>query len=256
MAGAVMVQDLGKRFRRYQADPPRSIKEAVFRGLRGLRSTETFWALRHMDFEVEPGRIIGIIGHNGAGKSTLLRLIGGIGVPDEGHIEVRGRIAGMLDLGAGFHPDLSGRVNVYVNGIVAGLTRVEVRERFEAIVEFAELSKVIDNPLRTFSQGMRQRLGFAVVTHTDPDVLLIDELLAVGDQRFGRKCLDRITQFREAGCAIVLVSHGLAAVSELCDEAIQIHQGRIVARGPATEVVLAYENEGRPSLTWESGIPD
>jgi len=244
VTSAVTVLKLGKCFRRYRTNRPRSIKESIFRGLRGMQPLDTFWALRNIDFEVDRGRILGIIGHNGAGKSTLLRMVGGIGRPDEGCIEVHGRTTGLLDLGAGFHPDLSGRENLYVNGIVAGLTRAEVHERFEAIVEFAELSKAIDSPLRTYSQGMRQRLGFAVATHTDPDVLLIDEMLAVGDQRFNRKCLDRIAQFRDAGCAIILVSHGLVAVRELCDEAIQLRQGEIVDRGPAEDVVLEYEKEG------------
>jgi homopolymeric O-antigen transport system ATP-binding protein len=242
---AVVVHELGKRFRRYRGDRPRSIKEAIFRGLRGVRPAETFWALRHIGFDVGPGRILGLIGHNGAGKSTLLRLIGGVGRPDEGRISVRGRVTGLLDLGAGFHPDLSGRENVYVNGIVAGLTRADVRRRFDAIVDFAGLATAIDSPLRTYSQGMRQRLGFAVAVHTDPDVLLIDEMLAVGDQQFNRKCLDRVARFKQAGCAIVLASHRLGSVGEFCDEAIHLRHGEIVSRGPAADVVLGYEREER-----------
>ena len=245
MVSAVEVQQLGKRFSRRRADRARSIKEAFFRGFRGVSPGETFWALRNVTLEVNQGRILGIIGHNGAGKSTLLRMIGGIGRPDEGCINVRGRVVGLMELGAGFHPDLSGRENVYVNGIVAGLMRSEVHKRFDAIVDFAELANAIDSPLRTYSQGMRQRLGFAVVTHTDPDVLLIDELLAVGDQRFNRKCMDRIAQFRDRGCAVIIVSHQLASVRKLCDEAIQLRQGEIVARGPAADVVLGYEKEER-----------
>lgn len=243
MASAVEVRQLGKRFSRRRADRARSIKEAFFRGFRGVGPGAAFWALRNVTLEVGQGRILGIIGHNGAGKSTLLRMIGGIGRPDEGRIKVRGRVVGLMELGAGFHPDLSGRENVYVNGIVAGLMRSEVRRRFDAIVDFAELSDAIDSPLRTYSQGMRQRLGFAVVTHTDPDVLLIDELLAVGDQHFNRKCLDRIAHFRDKGCAVIIVSHQLASVRKLCDEAIQLRQGEIVARGPAADVVLGYEKE-------------
>ena len=250
----VVVDCVGKRFRRYRADRPRSIKEALLRGLKGVRAGTTFWALRHISLEVDRGRIFGIIGHNGAGKSTLLRLIGGIGLPDEGRITISSaRLVGVLDLGAGFHPDLSGRENVYVNGIVAGLRRAEVRQRFDSIVEFAELAQVIDTPLRTYSQGMRQRLGFAVAIHTDPDVLLIDELLAVGDQRFNRKCRDRILGFRDTGCAVVLVSHQLAAVRELCDEAIHLCDGEVVAAGPAAEVVLGYgQEELDTSMTQET----
>ena len=248
MASAIAVHELGKRFWRHTADRPLSIKEAVFRGLRGVLPTEIFWALRHVSFEVEPASIVGIIGHNGAGKSTLLRMIGGVGRPDEGRLTVRGRVTGILDLGAGFHPDLSGRENVFVNGVIAGLTRHEVRQRFEAIVEFAELSAFIDSPLRTYSQGMRQRLGFAVATHTDADVLLIDEMLAVGDHRFNRKCLDRIAEFRTRGCAVVLASHALSSVRELCDHAIQLCEGRIVASGSAEAVVSGYEENGRPPV--------
>jgi lipopolysaccharide transport system ATP-binding protein len=243
VAGAVEIQGLGKRFRRFRSDRPRSVKEALFRGLQGVRPADSFWALRDVSLRVEAGRILGIIGQNGAGKSTLLRMIGGVGRPDEGRMRVRGRVAGLLDLGAGFHPDLSGRENVYVNGIVAGLTRAEVRARFDAIVEFAELAAAIDNPLRTYSQGMRQRLGFAVATHTDPDVLLIDEMLAVGDRRFTRKCTERIAGFKELGCAVILVSHQLASVRELCDEVIELRGGRVSSRGPAVEVVDAYEDE-------------
>jgi lipopolysaccharide transport system ATP-binding protein len=243
MVNAVTVTSLGKRFQRFRTDRPRSIKEMLFRGLSGMQAPASFWALRHIDLEVERGSILAIIGHNGAGKSTLLRLIGNIGRPDEGRVEVSGCVTGLLELGTGFHPDLSGRENVYVSGIVAGLTRAEVRERFEAIVDFAELKDDIDSPLRAFSQGMKQRLGFAVATHTDPEILLIDEMLAVGDRRFNRKCIDRISQFREAGCAIILVTHSMAAVRKLCDEAIQLRQGEIVARGAAEEVVCGYEAE-------------
>jgi lipopolysaccharide transport system ATP-binding protein len=243
VASAIATHELGKRFRRHTADRPRSIKEAVFRGLRGVIPSEIFWALRHISFEVKPASIVGIIGHNGAGKSTLLRMIGGIGRPDEGRLRVRGRVAGILELGAGFHPDLSGRENVFVNGVIAGLTRHEVRQRFEAIVEFAELSAFIDSPLRTYSQGMRQRLGFAVATHTDADVLLIDEMLAVGDQRFNRKCLDRIVAFKTQGCAVVVASHALASVRELCDQAIQLCEGEMVASGSAEAVVRGYEDD-------------
>jgi lipopolysaccharide transport system ATP-binding protein len=245
---AVAIHGLGKCFRIHQADRPLSLKEAIFRGMRGVFPTETFWALRHINLEVQPGSIAGLIGHNGAGKSTLLRMIGGIGRPNEGSVTVRGRIAGLLDLGAGFHPDLSGRENVFVNGVIGGLTRSEVRERFEAIVEFAELSAFIDRPLRTYSAGMQQRLGFAVATHTNADVLLVDEMLAMGDQHFNRKCLDRIVEFRRRGCCIVLASHSLSLVRKLCDQAVQLRHGGMVACGPPEAVVAAYEREDRAEL--------
>lgn len=243
MESAVAIRGLGKRFRIHKANRPLSIKEAVFRGLRGVVPTDTFWALRNVSLDVQPGSIVGLVGHNGAGKSTLLRMVGGIGRPNEGSVEVRGRVAGLLDLGAGFHPDLSGRENVFVNGIIAGLTRNEVRHRFDAIVEFAELSAFIDNPLRTYSAGMRARLGFAVATHTDAEVLLIDEMLAVGDQHFNAKCTERIAEFRARGCAVLLASHSLDAVRELCNQAVQLRHGEMVAYGATATVVLAYEQE-------------
>lgn len=251
MAGAVSVRRIGKRFRRFHGDRPRSLKQALFRGLRGVRPQDTFWALRDVSFDVVSGRILGVIGHNGAGKSTLLRMIGGIGRPDEGTVQVCGHLVGMLDLGAGFSLDLSGRENVYVNGVIGGLTLAQVQERFDDIVDFAELAEVIESPLRTYSQGMRQRLGFSVAMHCEADVLLVDELLAVGDQRFNRKCMERIESFRASGGAIVLVSHSLDAVRNFCDEAIQIRQGRVVARGSAQDVVAAYERETvQPRSVW------
>lgn len=248
MTGAVIVRDLGKRFQRFNPDRPRSLKAAIFRGLGGLHLQDRFWALRHVGFTVNQGNILGIIGHNGAGKSTLLRLIAGVGKPDEGQIEIHGRVTGILQLGAGFHPDLSGRENLYINGIIAGLTRREVRRQFETITEFSELSKVIDSPLRTYSKGMQARLGFAVATHTYPDVLLVDEMLAVGDQHFNRKCLDRISYLRTTGCTVVLVSHSLAAVKELCDEVILLSWGEVIARGPAKEVVKRYNTARRSEV--------
>jgi lipopolysaccharide transport system ATP-binding protein len=247
--GRIRTVKLGKRFRRYRADRPRSAKEAFLRGLRGIRSSETFWALRNVDLEIGPGRMLGIIGHNGAGKSTLLQLICGVGRLDEGSVETRGRVAGLLELGAGFHPDLTGRENVLVSGVIAGLTRSEVLHRFDSIVEFAELASFIDSPLRTYSQGMRLRLGFAIATHTEPEVLVIDEMLAVGDRRFRRKCLDRIAEFKSTGCAIAIASHDLNSVREHCDEAIQLRHGEIVARGASEAVARQYEEEQHAPLT-------
>ncbi len=183
------------------------------------------------------------MGPNGAGKSTLLRLIGGVGRPDEGQVTVQGRIGALLDLGAGFHPDLTGRENVFVNGVIAGLTRHEVAQRFDAIVDFAELGAFIDNPLRTYSTGMQMRLGFAVAVHIDPEILLIDEILAVGDLAFQRKCLDRIAQFKDEGCTIILVSHDANSIQQLCDEALWLRRGKLVAYGPADVVAGQYVEE-------------
>ncbi len=240
MSDAILVQRLGKQYRRYHADKPVTLQEAILRGMRGLAPVEDFWALRDISFRVEPGQMIGIIGANGAGKSTLLRLVGGVGKPDEGKLEVHGRIGALLDLDAGFHPDLTGRENVFINGVIAGLTRREVAQRFNSIVSFAELEEFIDNPLRTFSTGMQMRLGFAVAAHTEPEILLIDEVLAVGDLAFQAKCLNRINQFREEGTTILLVSHDVSLIQELCDKALWLHAGRIVAEGSPEVVGQEY----------------
>jgi lipopolysaccharide transport system ATP-binding protein len=246
MPDAIVVQNLSKSFRHYHADQPNTLKEALLSGLHGLRRTapsERFWALRDVSFSVFPGRMVGVIGPNGAGKSTLLRLIGGVGRADQGSIEVQGRIGALLDLGAGFHPDLTGRENVFINGVISGLTRREVTRRFDSIVAFAELEAFIDNPLRTYSTGMQMRLGFAVAAHTDPEILLIDEILAVGDLAFQRKCLDRIAQFKEEGCTIVLVSHDANSIQRLCDKALWLRRGKLVAYGPADVVAGQYVAE-------------
>ena len=246
MPDAIVVQDLSKSFRRYDTDRPRTLKEAFLHGLGSLRRLapkEPFWALRDVSFSVAPGRMVGVIGPNGAGKSTLLRLVGGVGRPDEGEVTAHGRIGALLDLGVGFHPDLTGRENVFVNGVIAGLTRNKVARRFDSIVEFAELEPFIDSPLRTYSTGMQMRLGFAVAVHTDPEILLIDEILAVGDLAFQRKCLDRIAQFKAAGCTILLVSHDANAIQQLCDETLWLRRGQLVAYGPADVVTSQYVAE-------------
>jgi lipopolysaccharide transport system ATP-binding protein len=183
------------------------------------------------------------VGVNGAGKSTLLRLLGGVGRPDEGSVKVQGRINGLLDLGAGFHPDLSGRENVYINGVINGLTRREVARQLDSIVAFSELEAFIDSPLRTYSTGMQMRLAFAVATHTHPDILLIDEVLAVGDLVFQHKCIERIARFKTDGCTIVLISHDVGLVHQLCDEAVWLHAGRLLAHGAADLVVDQYVSE-------------
>jgi len=245
MRDAIIVQDLGKRFNRYHAEKPATFMEAALSGLRRMKPVEHFWALRHISFTVAPGEILGIIGHNGAGKSTLLQLIGKVGRPDEGHVRVNGGIGALLDLGAGFHGDLTGRENVFVNAIVAGLTRREVAQRLEAIVEFAELANSIDNPVRTYSTGMTMRLAFSVVVHTIPKVLLVDEFLSVGDVRFQAKCRERITQLKNDGCAIVLISHDAEQVEQLCEQAMWLRKGQIAACGEPEVVAGQYIAEMR-----------
>ena len=240
MADAIVVQGLGKWFYRYHANRPVTWKEALIRGLRRMKPVERFWALREVSFSIATGRMIGVVGGNGAGKSTLLRLIGGVGRPDTGSVQVHGRIGALLDLGVGFQPDLSGRENVFVDGVIAGLTRREIAACFESIVAFAELQEFIESPLRTYSTGMQMRLAFAIAAHTAPEILLIDEVLAVGDLLFQHKCLQWITRLKAEGHTIFLVSHDTALIRQLCDEALWLHAGRLMAHGEPEVVVGQY----------------
>lgn len=245
----IRLTNVSKTFTRHMRTAPRSLKEwfvhlgAWQAAAKERADAKTLWALRDVSVTVRPGEMLGVIGANGAGKSTLLRLIGGVLSPDGGTVEVGGRIGGLLSLDTGFSDDLTGRENVYTSGVVAGLTRREVTERMDAIVAFAELAHAIDAPLRTYSTGMRLRLGFAVAVHTDPDVLLIDEALSVGDLAFQQKCLARIREYQSRGCALVLVSHSPAQVQQLCDTVLWLRQGRAVACGPPDVVTGQYESE-------------
>ena len=240
MTDAIVAQNVGKRYRRYHVDRPGTIHEVMMRGFRKLMPAEHFWGLHEVSFNVGLGRTLGVIGRNGAGKSTLLRLIGGLGRPDAGKIKVRGQVRALLTLGAGFHPELTGRENLFINGIINGLTRSEVMARFDDIVGFAELEDHIDSPLRTFSTGMQMRLGFSIAIHSNPDLLLIDEVLAVGDIAFQEKCLERIQMLKTNGCAIVLVSHDIGSVSSLCEDALWLRAGEVAAYGPARSVTEKY----------------
>ena len=240
MHHAIVAHNLGKQYAHFSAKRPTTLGEVLAHGFNYLRPTRRTWALHNVNFTIDSGRTLGIVGSNGAGKSTLLRLLGKISRPDEGTLSLHGRIGALLDLGAGFHPDLTGRENIYVSGVIAGLTRREVTQRFTDIVEFAELAQRIDDPLRTYSTGMQMRLAFAVAAHIDPDILLIDEILAVGDLAFQRKCLERINRFKEQGCTIVLVSHDPLLVQRLCDEAIWLHAGQVAAYGDTDSVLRQY----------------
>lgn len=221
----------------------RSFQElAISMFRRNNSSREEFWALRDVSFSVKQGSTVGVIGPNGAGKSTVLKLISRIIEPTSGKIEVNGRVGALLELGAGFHPDLTGRENVYLNGSILGLNRREISQRLESIVEFAELSRFIDIPVRNYSSGMLMRLGFAVATSFRPDILSIDEVLAVGDQAFQAKCLQRIAQMREQGVTILFVSHDLDVVRRLCQRVVWLDEGRVHAVGPVDEVVAGYLN--------------
>src|SRR5207248_5609260 len=202
--------------------------------------SDTFPALKGVSFAVPQGSTFGVIGRNGSGKSTALKLVAGITKPTTGAVRVRGRISALIELGAGFHPEISGRENVFINGIMLGLTKREIQERFDEIVDFAELREFIDAPVKTYSSGMYMRLGFAVAIHVNPDVLLVDEVLAVGDEGFTHKCLDKFSEFRRRGKTILLVTHALNLVERFCDEAIWLDAGIARAQGDPKRVVGAY----------------
>lgn len=204
-------------------------------------AADTFYALRNVSFEVNEGESVGIVGSNGAGKSTLLSVITGLAHPDEGSVEVNGRVAALLELGSGFHPDLTGRENLYMNAALLGFSRSKTDELFDSIVEFSGVSEFIDDPLRTYSSGMVLRLAFSVAVNLDPEVLLIDEILAVGDQDFQAKCLERIRMLRHSGKTLLCVSHAPALLLQFCDTGIWLDHGEVVMQGEIAEVLAAYE---------------
>lgn len=253
MAGYIHVHDVHKRFRRDQHTRAQTFKEHFVRLLQGGGRSPYFWALQGIEVEVQPGEVLAVIGRNGSGKSTLLRLVGGIGRPERGQIERQGRMLSMLDLGLGFHPDLTGEENVYVSGVIYGLTRREIRERMASIVAFAEIGSFMGSPLRTYSAGMRLRLAFAVAAHCQPEILLIDEVLAVGDLAFQNKCLRRIAEFQASGCAILLVTHDVNQVRRIADRVLWLHQGKIRGYGLPAQVTDAYqafmEADGHEAMT-------
>ena len=242
MPAAIELHGLGKRFRAHGGRPPTTVKSAILELVRRrpAHARERFAALRDIDLTVEAGQTLGIIGANGSGKSTLLKIVAGIYRPDSGTVRVHGRVAPLIELGAGFHPELTGRENVVINGIILGLSQREVRRRLDAIVEFAGMREFIDAPARTYSSGMYMRLGFAVAVHLDPDVLLIDEVLAIGDEAFTRKCVDRFAEFRRVGKTILLVGHEAATVERWCDEAVWLDHGVIRASGAPYKVIDLY----------------
>ena len=237
---AISVEGVSKRFRLYH-DRNQTLKAAVVRGRRARY--EDFWALRDVSFDIERGETFGIIGPNGSGKSTMLKCLSKILRPEEGVIDVRGSMSSLLELGAGFHQELSGRENVYLNAAILGLTRKQVDARFDDIVAFAGLDRFIDMPVKNYSSGMYVRLGFAVAINVDPEILLIDEVLAVGDETFQRKSAEKIAEFRDSHRTVVIVSHGLAQLRALCDRVAWIEAGKLVMVGPAPEVVDAYTGE-------------
>jgi len=235
--GEISVESASRRFR-VREQEARTLKDLFV--LRGRTKPTDVWALRDVSVSVAPGEAVGLIGRNGSGKTTLLRLVAGIIKPTSGRVHAEGRIGSLLELGAGFHPDFTGRENVFLNGAIQGLRRAEIRERFDEIVGFAEIEHAIDRPVRTYSSGMTMRLGFAIAAFLDADILLLDEVFAVGDESFQRKCFGRIFQFKQAGGTIVFVSHDAAAVERLCERSVLLDAGSVSFDGPTREAVVRY----------------
>ena len=236
-AGEIRVDHAGRVFRVYE-QPVRTLKEAIL-ARNGAKASEVR-ALDDVSLAVGPGEAVGLIGRNGSGKTTLLSLIAGIVKPTSGRVEAGGRVASLLELGAGFHPDFSGRDNVYLNGSLYGLKRKTIDERMDEIVAFAELERFVDLPVRTYSSGMYMRLGFAVAAHIDADTLLLDEVFAVGDEEFQRKCFGKIYEFKQRGGTIVFVSHDASSVERLCERAVLLRSGEVAFDGPTHEAIVAY----------------
>jgi lipopolysaccharide transport system ATP-binding protein len=246
---AISVENVSKKFRLGTFGEHHRLTEAISDGFKALLSgnfktltgdTREFWALENISFQVLKGEVVGIIGHNGAGKSTLLKILSRIVTPTKGRIGVRGRIGSLLEVGTGFHPELTGRENIYLNGAILGMKRSEIRNRFDQIVEFAEVGQFLDTPVKRYSNGMIVRLGFSVAAHMEPDVLIIDEVLSVGDQSFQDRCMGKATELGNQGRAILVVSHNLAAISNICCRALLMDHGSIVLDGPPKQVIEHY----------------
>ncbi|REE96551.1 ABC transporter ATP-binding protein [Thermomonospora umbrina] len=230
MSPSIIVDSVSKRFTLRHA---RSVKEMTVRVLRREPLSDSFMALDDVSLTFEPGETVALMGLNGSGKSTLLKMISGVLVPDQGSVLVRGRVAGLLDVGAGLHPELTGRENVYLNGAILGMTEAEIDRRFDEIVEFSEVRRFLDNQVKFYSSGMFMRLAFSIAAHTDPDIFLIDEVLAVGDPPFREKCLERIRMMRGEGRTMVIVAHDIKMLTRLCDRGVMMRQGRVTFDGDA-----------------------
>jgi lipopolysaccharide transport system ATP-binding protein len=248
-SAAIRVEGLGKRYRVGARRRPGTLRDVVAdavraplrrRTLAAASGAEWHWALREISFELAPGRVLGIVGGNGAGKSTLLKILSRITEPTEGRAEVRGRVGSLLEVGTGFHSELTGRENVFLSGAILGMRRAEIVRRFDEIVEFAEVGRFLDTPIKHYSSGMQMRLAFAVAAHLEPEILLVDEVLAVGDAAFQRKCLGKMSHVAGEGRTVLFVSHNMAAVQALCDSAVWLREGRIVAAGGPGQVVSTY----------------
>ena len=241
VSAAIQFESVSKKFL-IRRQRPRSFEDMLIHLVRRNADAdhEVFWALRDVSFDLERGQMAGMIGHNGAGKSTALKLVARIIDPTAGKIQVNGRVGALLELGAGFHPDLTGRENIYLNGAILGLSRAQIRARLDQIIAFAELERFIDVASKNYSSGMSVRLGFSIAVHTEPEILLVDEVLAVGDAPFQKKCIDRIDHMRHAGTSILFVSHDLDSIRNLCDRVMWLNQGDIVADGDPDTVVRRY----------------
>jgi homopolymeric O-antigen transport system ATP-binding protein len=243
---AIELHDVSKKYRRHTDRPLTTTLKSYFLydlWRRRVRRENVIWALHNIDLHVDKGTTLGIIGRNGAGKSTLLKLLSGILRPDTGTVCAHGKVAALIELGAGFHPELTGRENIIINGIILGLSKKEIRAKLEEIVAFAELQPYIDEPVRTYSSGMYMRLGFSVAAHVDPEILLIDEVFAVGDAAFARKCMERMKHFKQLGKTMVLVTHDLDTVRNWCDKAVWLHDGMLKMEEEPGVVIDAYMKE-------------
>jgi ABC-2 type transport system ATP-binding protein len=233
----------------------RTLREFIPALMKGNGFTEAFHALREVSFKVRHGETVGIVGRNGGGKSTALKLIAGVMAPSDGEVLVHGRVSPLIELGAGFHPDLTGRENVYLNASILGMTGKEIDARFNDIVEFTELGEFMETPVKRYSSGMYMRLGFAVAVHSEPDILLVDEVLAVGDAVFAEKCLDKIREFQRRGVTIVMVSHSMEVVQQFCDRALLLHDHRLLLDGTPDDVIARYLEIVHPSEMASSPEP-
>jgi ABC-type polysaccharide/polyol phosphate transport system ATPase subunit len=243
---------------RHEIDDDAS-KHPWIRKLNALRKRrDEFWALRDVSFAVERGETVGIIGHNGAGKSTILKLLANITAPTSGEIVINGRLSALIEVGSGFHPELTGRENIFLNGAILGMGRREIADKLESIAEFAGVKAFLDVPVKRFSSGMYVRLGFSIASHLDPDILLLDEVLAVGDAAFQEKCLTRIEGLRRAGTTIVFISHDLAAVERICDRVILMRRGEVAATGKPRDIISLYQEQIEPSRinTMKTAVED
>lgn len=258
---AVRISGLSKRFQIGVEERYPTIREAAYRSLStGLRKIRTLgrnssndasamWALRDINLEIAPGEVLGVIGRNGAGKSTLLKILSGITDPTEGYAEIRGQLGCLLEVGTGFHMELTGRENIYMNGAILGMTRKEITKKFDEIVDFSEVERFLDTPVKRYSTGMFMRLAFAVAAHLEPDILVVDEVLAVGDAAFQKKCLGKMSNFADTGRTVIFVSHNMAAVQGLCSRAVMLDGGRLVSDGLPREIASEYMNMSDPGET-------